>query len=123
MIPSIYALAAAAIYGAADFLGGTVAKRASTLAAVVATQGAGLALLLVGSPLMLDAVVTPNDLLFGALAGLTGSVGVALLYLVPQPHPAGRTSLILDRACGPAALNRAALLTKYQSTATNLQSA
>lgn len=80
VIPSIYALAAAAIYGAADFLGGTVARRASTLAAVVATQGAGLVLLLLGTPLMLDAVVTPNDLLFGALAGLTGSVGVALLY-------------------------------------------
>jgi uncharacterized membrane protein len=77
---SLFALLAAAIYGAADFLGGTVAKRASTLAAVVATQGAGLVLLLLGTPLMLDATVTANDVLFGALAGLTGSVGVALLY-------------------------------------------
>ena len=69
MIPSIYALAAAAIYGAADFLGGTVAKRASTLAAVVATQGAGLVLLLLGTPLMLDAVVTPTLIeRFGAAA-------------------------------------------------------
>lgn len=77
---SLLALAAAVIYGAADYLGGTVAKRASTLAAVIATQGAGLALLLLASPLMLDATVTRHDLLFGALAGLTGSVGVALLY-------------------------------------------
>jgi uncharacterized membrane protein len=77
---SLLALMAAAIYGAADFLGGSVAKRATTLAAVVATQGAGLALLLVATPVMLDAVVTPNDMLFGALAGLSGSVGVALLY-------------------------------------------
>lgn len=77
---SLLALLAAAVYGAADFLGGTVAKRATTLAAVVATQGAGLVLLLVGTPLMLNATVTPNDVLFGALAGLTGSVGVALLY-------------------------------------------
>lgn len=77
---SLFALMAAAVYGAADFLGGTVAKRASTLAAVVATQGAGLVLLLVGTPLMLNATVTANDVLFGALAGLTGSVGVALLY-------------------------------------------
>lgn len=80
MLTSLYALAAAAIYGAADFLGGTVAKRATTLAAVVATQGAGLLLLLLFTPFMLDAAVTPNDVLFGALAGLTGSVGVALLY-------------------------------------------
>lgn len=77
---SLFALLAAAIYGAADFLGGTVAKRASTLAAVVATQGAGLALLLLLTPLMLGAVVTGTDVIFGAMAGLTGSVGVALLY-------------------------------------------
>lgn len=77
---SIFALLAAAIYGAADFLGGTVAKRATTLAAVVATQGAGLVLLLIGTPWMLDATVTANDVLFGALAGVTGSIGVALLY-------------------------------------------
>ncbi len=77
---SLFALMAAAVYGAADFLGGTVAKRATTLAAVVATQGAGLVLLLLGTPLMLDATVTANDVIFGALAGLTGSVGVALLY-------------------------------------------
>lgn len=77
---SLFALLAAVVYGAADFLGGTVAKRATTLAAVVATQGAGLVLLLLGTPLMLDATVTANDVLFGALAGLTGSVGVALLY-------------------------------------------
>ncbi len=77
---SLFALMAAVVYGAADFLGGTVARRASTLAAVIATQGAGLVLLLLGTPLMLPATVTANDVLFGALAGLTGSVGVGLLY-------------------------------------------
>jgi len=77
---STFALFAAVFYGAADFLGGVVAKRASTLAAVVATQGAGLLLLLLGTPLMLNATVTANDVVFGALAGLAGSVGVALLY-------------------------------------------
>lgn len=79
-MPSVFALLAAAIYGAADFLGGTVAKRASTLAAVVATQGAGLVLLLLATPAMLGAHVTANDVLFGAIAGLSGSVGVGLLY-------------------------------------------
>jgi uncharacterized membrane protein len=77
---SLLALLAAAVYGAADFLGGTVARRATTLAAVVATQGAGLVLLLLGTPLMLDATVTTADVGYGALAGLTGSVGVGLLY-------------------------------------------
>ncbi|MGE0812178.1 MAG: EamA family transporter [Vicinamibacterales bacterium] len=74
------ALVAAAAYGAADFFGGTVARRASTIASVIATQGIGLALLLVATPLMLDAVVRPADVGFGLLAGLAGSVGVSLLY-------------------------------------------
>lgn len=77
---SLFALMAAVIYGAADFLGGMVARRASTLAAVIATQGAGLALLLLGTPLMLNATVTRADIGYGALAGLTGSIGVGLLY-------------------------------------------
>jgi drug/metabolite transporter (DMT)-like permease len=77
---SLFALVAAVVYGAADFLGGMVAKRASTLAAVVATQGAGLLLLLLATPVLPDATVGRHDVLYGALAGLTGSVGVALLY-------------------------------------------
>lgn len=77
---SLLALGAAGFYGAADFLGGMVARRASTLAAVVATQGAGLLLLLLGTPLMLGADVQPSDVAYGALAGCTGSIGVALLY-------------------------------------------
>jgi uncharacterized membrane protein len=77
---SLLALLAAAVYGAADFLGGMVTKRSSTLAAVVATQGAGLVLLLLATPVLPDATVGRHDVLFGALAGLTGSVGVALLY-------------------------------------------
>lgn len=77
---SLFALLAAAMYGAADFLGGTVARRASAVNAAIATQGAGLALLLLGTPLMLDAHLSAADAGFGALAGLTGGVGVALLY-------------------------------------------
>ena len=77
---SLLALGAAAFYGAADFLGGITTRRATTVATVLTTQGAGLLMLLAGSPLMLDLVMSRRDLLFGVLAGLTGSVGVALLY-------------------------------------------
>ena len=77
---SLLALGAAAFYGAADFLGGIATRRATTVATVLTTQAAGLLMLLACSPLMLDLVMSRRDLLFGVLAGLTGSVGVALMY-------------------------------------------
>lgn len=80
MTTSLLALGAAAFYGAADFLGGIAARRASTLAAVLTTQGAGLAMLLLAAPLLPDASLGARDTAFGVLAGLTGGLGVALLY-------------------------------------------
>ncbi len=77
---SMLALGAAAFYGAADFLGGIATRRATTIATVFTTQGAGLLMLLACTPLMLDRVMTPRDVLFGAVAGVAGSIGVALLY-------------------------------------------
>jgi drug/metabolite transporter (DMT)-like permease len=73
------ALASAALYGAADFLGGLASRRASTVAIVLISQAAGLlplALLL----FILPAAPSSQDFIWGALAGLAGSVGVALLY-------------------------------------------
>jgi drug/metabolite transporter (DMT)-like permease len=73
------ALASAALYGAADFLGGLASRRASTIAIVLVSQGAGLvplALLLFALP----GTPSGQDFIWGAIAGLAGSVGVALLY-------------------------------------------
>lgn len=78
---SLYALLAAIVYGAADFLGGMATRRATMIGAVLTTQGSGLVFLLLVTPLLPDAVVSRHDAAFGALAGLTGSTGVALLYL------------------------------------------
>lgn len=77
---SLLAILSAAAYGAADFLGGMAAKRASTLASVIVTQAAGLLLLLMVLPLLPDAVVTGADMAWGAAAGFAGGGGVALLY-------------------------------------------
>lgn len=73
------ALASAALYGAADFLGGLASRRASTIAIVLVSQAAGLI------PLVLLLFVLPGapsaqDFVWGAVAGVAGSVGVALLY-------------------------------------------
>lgn len=75
----ILALASAATYGAADFLGGLSSRRAPAVAVTLVSQAAGLAVLLAvvavlgGSP-------TGADLGWGAAAGLAGGVGLLLLY-------------------------------------------
>jgi uncharacterized membrane protein len=74
------ALLSAVCYGAADFLGGLTARRASTIPIVVVSQLAGLALLFVMLPLVPAAAPTRMDYIWGAIAGLTGGGGVALLY-------------------------------------------
>ncbi len=78
---SVFALLAAAIYGAADFLGGIATRRSSMIGAVLTTQAAGLVFLLVVTPLLPDATIGRRDAIFGAIAGVTGSLGVGLLYL------------------------------------------
>ena len=76
----LLALSAAALYGAADFLGGLAARRANTLAVVVTSQGCGLTLLLLSLPLLPEATPAARDLIWGGAAGLIGGVGLALLY-------------------------------------------
>lgn len=75
----VLALASAALYGSADFLGGLASRRASTITVVVISQGAGLIALGLMMPL-LTASPTRQDLVWGAAAGVAGGIGVALLY-------------------------------------------
>jgi drug/metabolite transporter (DMT)-like permease len=74
------ALLSAALYGAADFVGGLASRRASTLPIVAVSQGAGFTLLLAILPVLPPASPSSADLAWGASAGLTGGIGVALLY-------------------------------------------
>lgn len=77
---AVFALLSALCYGAADFLGGFTARQANTLAVVVVSQLAGLLLLLMMLPFFPHAAPGRADVLWGALAGVTGGGGVALLY-------------------------------------------
>lgn len=74
------ALLSAALYGAADFVGGLAARRASTLPIVAFSQGVGFLLLVALLAVLPAASPSNRDLAWGALAGLTGGIGVALLY-------------------------------------------
>jgi uncharacterized membrane protein len=76
----LIALVSAALYGAADFLGGLISRRASALAVVFVSQFAGAVALLALLPLLPAATVAREDLIWGAVAGLGGGTGVALLY-------------------------------------------
>jgi len=76
----LLALGSAVLYGAADFTGGLVTRRAGTIPVVLLSQASGLILLAMILPLLPPASPSGPDLLWGAMAGLTGGIGVALLY-------------------------------------------
>ncbi len=79
-MPYLLALAAAAFYGAADFLGGLSARRTHVSAIVVVSGLTGLALLSVVLPVMPGPMPAMRDLQWGAAAGLAGGAGIGLLY-------------------------------------------
>ena len=76
-----YLLAAltSSVYGTADFLGGHAARRASVLTVTFVSGAAGLVSLLLAMP-FLPGHASQADLAWGAGAGLSGGIGIALLY-------------------------------------------
>jgi drug/metabolite transporter (DMT)-like permease len=76
----VLALSSAALYGAADFLGGLASRRASAIAVVALSQFAGLLALVFMLPFLPPATPARGDWIWGGAAGLAGGAGVALLY-------------------------------------------
>lgn len=74
------AIGSAVLYGAADFTGGLTSRRAGALPVVLLSQASGLLIVALLLPVLPHASPTRPDLIWGAIAGLTGGVGVALLY-------------------------------------------
>ncbi len=73
------ALLAAATFGTADFLGGLASRRAGVLVATVVGQAAGFAVLLPGV-LLQQALPDHSSVAWGALAGLSGSLGLLVFF-------------------------------------------
>lgn len=76
---ALLALAAAAAYGAGDFLGGVASRREPATAVVLWAHVVGLALMLVTAPLV-GGDLTAEALVVGGGAGLVGAIAVALFY-------------------------------------------
>jgi drug/metabolite transporter (DMT)-like permease len=76
----LLAIGSAMLYGAADFTGGLTTRRAGAIPVVLLSQASGLLLLALILPLLPHASPSRPDLFWGAVAGLTGGIGVALLY-------------------------------------------
>jgi drug/metabolite transporter (DMT)-like permease len=75
----LLAIASAVFYGAADFAGGLTTRRAGTIPVVFLSQASGMVLLALLLPFLPGSPSRP-DLAWGVVAGLTGGIGVALLY-------------------------------------------
>src|SRR5262249_59754445 len=72
-VVSLLAVAAAAAFGAGDFLGGLASRRTGVLVTTAAAQAAGFSLML---PVLLLLVATPDraSLMWGGVGGLAACV-------------------------------------------------
>jgi len=75
----VVSLGAAALWGAADFVGGLSARRLHVLAVTLWSQLAGLVTIAVVT-LLAGAAASTEGLLWGAAAGVVGSLALALFY-------------------------------------------
>lgn len=88
---ALLALAAAATWGVADFLGGLTSRRADERTVAALSQFAGLAVLAVVIPLA-GGVASAAALGWGALAGLGGAGGLVLYFRGLAIGPMGVTA-------------------------------
>lgn len=75
----VFALAAAVLYGSADFLGGTASRRSSALPVAATSTPAGAVVMLV-AVLVARGPATPDGLLWAALGGGIGGGGLIVFY-------------------------------------------
>lgn len=78
-------------WGVADFLGGLASRRAAVLTVVALSQAVGLLLALTALIILRPEVPPVREMIFGALAGLSGVVGLVAFY---RAMSVGNISLI-----------------------------
>ena len=80
LLAVIYGMAAGITWGAGDFGGGLASKRLNTFMVIILSQLVGIVLLLALAFGFKEMIPAPASLLWGALAGVFGMVGLAALY-------------------------------------------
>lgn len=80
IVPALFGLAAAATWGAGDFCGGLATKRANVYAVVILGDVVGGLLLSTLAMAFGEPLPPMEELLWGAVAGLAGAVGLLALY-------------------------------------------
>ena len=76
----LFAGLSALCYGAADYPGGRATRQSPVFAVLILSQFAGLIGILVVAPFVPDTAIRFSDMLWGAAAGASGVLGLALLY-------------------------------------------
>lgn len=76
----IFGLASAVVWGAGDFCGGLATRKSNVFSVVLVSQIIGGTFLALLALIFHEAIPPAGSLLFGALAGLAGAVGLIALY-------------------------------------------
>lgn len=75
-----YALLSALGFGVGDFIGGAATRRLPARTVVLASQLFGLTALIIIGLISQEVLPTARDILFGALGGIIGQLGLVMLY-------------------------------------------
>ncbi|MGH3730953.1 MAG: EamA family transporter [Micromonosporaceae bacterium] len=100
MTALLLAAASAAVYGSADFCGGSATRKAHPVTVTVLSQLLSVPLVLIAA-LWLGGVPATGDLVWGAVAGIAGLVGLVLLY---QGLSSGAMAVVAPTTAVTAAL-------------------
>ena len=79
MLVTLFGLAGAFVYGAADFLGGLASRRLSPFAVTGIAAGSGLLVLIAVYPFV-GGAWSAEAVLWGSISGVSGAIGISLLY-------------------------------------------
>ncbi|MDW7730873.1 MAG: DMT family transporter [Methanolobus sp.] len=85
----ILGLVAAICWGAGDFSGGVATKRNEVLTVAIISQLFGVILLAFSAITIGEAIPSGQDILWGALAGISGGIGLLALYHALSVHKMG----------------------------------
>jgi uncharacterized membrane protein len=76
----VFGLASSTAWGAAGFSGGFATKKSNVFSVVLVSQVIGTTILVVITLLLKEEIPSPDNLLFGSMAGICGTIGLVAYY-------------------------------------------